>query len=367
MFDVQKVQSGLLTSVGIRPALDPTLPTLTPSIQTSDSGLWLNDIAGFDLRTFKDTQEFVGVTEAQFNDLLEKTRRSAITDVMYQVFSAPSYIDRNYVYSKAASRTNLETGIPIGFAGFRVIIDDKKNVGFKITRVRLEYDMSAAPIDVTLFLFNSFVHGFMEMQQITLTEPDQVVTLNWTVNASSVDNDYKGEYYFVIAFDGVLVPFKRDYKDAIEQNDFAGLCIEPMSVYDPGGNVNGFDPNAVKLIQGTNVGMNPDITVFYDYTDVILRNQMLFYRAIQLQWAIKLMNVCATSMRSNRDERRAKEIVAMIVTYINGQRGEGLPYIKGHDAVLLYEVEQIKKQIESLKNGYGTDCDYGGIEVVTQS
>jgi hypothetical protein len=367
MFDVQKVQSGLQTSVGIRAALDPALPTLTTSLQTSDSGLYLNDIAGFDLAAFKNTQEFATISEIKFNELLENTRKSAITDVMYQVFSAPSYIDRNYIYSRPSSRTNLETGIPEGFAGFRIVIDDRKNVGFKISRVRLEYDTSDGPVPVTLFLFNSFVRGYMEIQQITLNEPDEVLTLNWTVNASSVDNDYKGEYYFVISIDSTIVPFKRDYKDAIVQNDLAGLCIEPMSVFDPGGNVNGFDPNAIQLISGTNTGMNPDISVFYDYTDVILRNPMTFYRAIQLQWAIKLMNICATSMRSNRDERKAKEIVAMIMTYVNGQRGEGLPYIKGHDAVLLYEVEQIKKQIESIKNGYGTDTGYEGIEVVTQT
>ena len=370
MFDVQKIQTGLVEAVGIRQPLNPDLPVLDASILTSESGLWLNDVAGFDLATFKNTNEYFAADDAQFNELLQQTRESAITDLMYRVFSKPSYIDRNLLFTQTASRTNLETGVPAGFAGYRIRISDQKNVAFEITRTRLEYRAGAGvnPVQVTLYLFNSFAVNPLFSQQVDITSEDMVVDLNWKVDATA--SDYKGDYYFGLLLgqvdvptgEIVVTPFKRDYENADLKNVFTALCIETISVPGYIGNVC-FDPNLVETIDGTSVGINPDITVFYDYTDLILQNKLLFYRALQLTWAIKLMQICATSMRSNRDERRGKEIVNMIMLYVNGQKGEGLQYVKGHSQTLQYEIENLQAQLIGIKEGY--DNDYG-IEVITQ-
>lgn len=358
MFDVPMIQANLFRGVGIRPALDPDLPVLDPDLQASESGLYLNEIEGFDLGAFMNATEYYGMTEDEFNARLVQTQQESISEVMFKVFTKPSYIDRNFFYSKASGRVDEETGIPQGYAGFRIRPSDTKNIGFKITRVRLEYNVAGGPVDATIFLFNSFNQTFLEFKLVTISELDQVEELNWVVN--STKGDYKGEYYLLISFDGQLTPYKRNYNDANRMNYFSQLEITPVNIPQPV-SANIFDPNrALRLAENT--GMNPDITVYYDYTDLILQNKHLFWRAIQLQWAVHLMGLCVTSMRSNRDERRAKEILVQMAIYTEGQRGEGRQYIRGARPELKSVITSITEEIEKLTCGYEPD----GIYVVTQ-
>ena len=72
------------------------------------------------------------------------------------------------------------------------------------------------------------------------------------------------------------------------------MCIENIKVP----NVTGTDIFNLDNVDGADEtwGLNPDITVYYDYTDLITNNKRLFSTAIQLQGQI----ISLSQYESNR-------------------------------------------------------------------
>lgn len=346
MVRVSKIQEGLFGIVGLRQPLDPSFPILSEQNLTSRSGLYADDVPPFKLKLLKDTQEYISISDEQLNAYISQMQKTAITSVMFKVFDQGSYIDRNYLFSRANSRTKVINQISIGQCfGFKIEVGARKNLGFKINRVRLEFDFDGSEVDVTLYLMNSFLNEPIYSKEITINKSDFIQDLDWVID--STENDYKGNYYLLIqAKDGArLQPFERNYENSPAQNDIAFLDFEQIIIPNFNSEMFVFE-NEISFSQ--NVGINPDVMVYDDFTDFVLNSQNLFARAIQLEFAIALMMQVATSTRSNRDERLGREIVAMMLVSINGEEGKS----KGLKGSLYHEVGQIKKEIEKLKKSF---------------
>lgn len=345
MVQISKIQEGLFGIVGLRQPLDPSLPILSDANKTSRSGLYVDDIQPFKLKLFKDTQEFIAITDEQLNDVLEQVQKTSITNVMFKVFDQGDYIDRNYLYSNANSRTKVVNIANGTVFGWKIEVEERKNLAFKIGRVRLEFDFDGATHDVKLYLMNSFLSEPIKQKEITLTRKDQIEELQWIVD--STDNDYKGYYYLLIqSVSGErLQPFERNIDDSNEMNDIAFLEFEGVMI--PNFNAENFNFEPERYIS-QNVGINPDVIVYDDFTDFVIQSQFMFARAIQLEMAIYLMSQIAGSTRSNQNERMAREIVAMMQVAINGQENVN----KGLDGQLWHEVASLKKEVKKLKQSF---------------
>jgi len=354
MFNVTKVQNGLTGVVGVRQPLNPEYAILTAPNTASSSGLYLDEVSHYKTEFFIDNIDYKDASDADKNTLITNIQKSAISSVMYEVFGEESYIDRNFVYSKATTRQTPESGILNGFVGFKIKPSAKKNIGFEITRIRLEFQGAG---DIKIILFNSNVNDPIKTADITITSSDQIEELNWVVD--STDGDYKGEYYLGFIYDGSLIPFKRDYQDSNYQNNIAELNIERVYVNDADG-VAIFDLDQVYGLS-QNCGLNPDITVYSDYTDLILNNKKLFARAIQYQWGIDMMRTYINSMRSNRNERISKDVIAQTLQAIEGSTINNPLKIVGLREYLGDEIVKLRKSVEQLKRGY---FPYG-VEVIT--
>jgi hypothetical protein len=347
MFDVTKIQTGLLGLVGIRQPLNPEFSILDAANIASRSGRYLDDIANYKTEYAIDTMDYKDATDAQVNDTFREIQKSAISTVCQQVFGDLNYIDRNFIYTQATTRQTPETTLVSGFVGFSIKPNPTKDVAFKITRIRLEFD-GTYPFDLTVKLFNSNIDTPLQSKTVSITSNSQLEDFNWVVN--NTDNDYKGEYYLGYIFDGKLTPYKRDYEASNVQNNISELQIEPSYVAGATG-ATIFNLEDVYYLS-ENTGLNPDITVYDDYTDLILQNQHLFGNAIQLQWAIIMMQRYIASTRSNRLERISKNLILMTITTIEGS-GEGSPVrITGLNTLLSNEIIKIQKSIEELKAGY---------------
>lgn len=354
MFDVNKIQTGLLGLVGIRQPSDPDYAFLDAANTTSDSALFLDDISNFKVQFYKDTQDYVGASDAELNTDLQNIQKAAIVSVCQQVFGSDSYIDKNFIYTEATNRVDVETTIQNGFVGFRIIPDANKDVAFKITRVRLEFQGTG---DIKLVLFNSNLNDPIYEQIITIASNTQLETLDWVVN--STNDDYKGEYYLGYQYDGTLIPFKRNYRYSNSRNYIKNLCIEPY-ISIGSDDVTMFDIDHAEFLS-ENTGLNPDITVYNDYTDLILENKFLFAKAIQLQYAILVMQKYVSTTRSNNIERLSKETILRTIETIEGSTRQSPIRVTGLNKYLGDEVEMLMKTIEQLKKGY-----FGsGIQVIT--
>lgn len=344
MFDVTKIQTGLTGLVGIRQPLDPTYAILDATNLASRSGLYLDDIPNFKLKYYIDTQDYAAASNVDMNNHLRTIQDSAIVNVCNAVFGKESYIDRGFLYSHAMNRINVDTGLLNGFVGFKIKPSMTKNVAFKITRVRLEFQGAG---DITLVLFNSALNVPMQTKTVTISQNTQLETLNWVVSNS--DGDYKGEYYFGYIYDGTLQPFKRDYENSNIQNVYKEMSVEKVYV-ENGDAVNLFDLSQVHGLS-QNTGLNPDITVYDDFTDMILQNEHLFAKAVQLSWVIDIMNRYVNSTRSNRNERLSKEQL-MLIQAIEGTKPDAPIKVTGLRQLLGWELKSVRKEIKDLQRGY---------------
>jgi len=359
MFEVTKIQDSLEKLVGIR---QPANPDLTVNVdsdnQLSESGLFLDDIPPFNLEAIYNSQDYVGINSLDqsldFNTYLRNIKRSSIANVVTQVFDKPSYIDRGLLFVNESPRLNLETfPIDIRYYGYEIEVSNTKNIGFKITRANFQFDFDNSTQFVNVYLFNSNVNTPIAVKPVNLTSNNHWDNLNFTVDSTT--NDYKGKYYLLVQIPTPerLQPYKRDFEEGNFMNNVKELEIERV-VFKDTLDISNFN-SYYDIDTSQNVGINLDITVFNDYTDLIIQNKFLFSKVVQLQTVVTLMMKVATSMRSNRDERQSKELTAMIMTYVNGINANGDFNMKGLNKSIPFEIESLRKEIASIRDGYFGD------------
>lgn len=360
MFDKSKIETALFGEVGFRQPYNPDYAILEPDLLTSRSGKYVTDNPYAKIEFYKDSQDYKDISDSDFNEQLRDVVRSAISDTCNAVFDSPSYIDRNLFYRYAFNPSDGVDTIPDGFIGYRIQVADKKNIAFEIKRVFLNF--SPVGEDITILLFNSSINSPIESQVVTLTSEHQEVELNWVVNNS--DGYYKGEFYLGYIYNSGSVsyqPIKREYNCANVLSVFTYLGIEEVKV--PGHltatlfNLEDYEG----LSEST--GLNFDVTVYEDFTDLIIQNSRLFADAIYYNVAISMINVYRASLRSNRNQRKSEEHIIRVIQEIEGQNEVGSVKIVGLSWKLKTELSSLKKSIEKLKKGYTG----GMIKVVTMS
>lgn len=356
MFDKTKVETALLGIVGLNQPNNPDYAIIDTPNLASTSGYYVTDISMAKIEFFKDSQDYEAISNTDFNDLLRTIQKSAITSVCNQVFQTQDFRDRNLFYKRPNNNAEAET-LNDGFVGWEICVTKEKNVAFEITRVILDFQGNFG--DIILQLYNTGNPNPIQSKDITITKQHQEEVLNWVVDNSG--DTYKGNYYLgYVKSASTPIPFKRNYQSSKILSKIEGLRIDPMKVDGHTGNVL-FNLDDTEGLS-ENIGVNPDVIVYNDYTDFIKQNKGLFGRAIQIDMAIKMMNVISSSLRVNKHERMAAAKVR-IVQDINGiDADNGKLKIFGLRTQLFGEIAMIKKEVEKLRLGY-----FGGrIKVATR-
>lgn len=347
MYNKTKVISGLSGLVGWRQPFNPALPVLDANNLTSSSNRYFNENPYVKLDYIKDMQDYIDISDTDFNTLLRNTEETAIQNVLDTVFDMPDFIDRQVLYQYANSKTKLESGNK-GFVGFEIKISKEKNVAFEISRILLEFDGAG---DVELLLFNSAKEMPIFTQKVTISSKFQEVELNWRVD--NTNGFYKGDFYLGYLADGLTVtPFKRDYELSDIKSCVTHLLIEegtfPTQTTAELGDLDNWQNT------DNTYGLNPDITVFDDFTDMVIQNKQLFSSAIQMQGAINFIDMYISSLRSNRNNRISEEMISKIFVELNGL-DNGMTKQVGLRDKLGAEIKRISKEIMKLKRGYFAD------------
>ena len=344
MFNKNKIDT-LYGIVGLRGSDNPLYQILDAANLASTSGYFVDDNPYCKIELYKDNQDYNEITDVGFNANLKKLQESSISSVCDAVFSDSDYIDRQVLYRYAQNKTTTET-LPSGFIGYKITPNDTKSLAFSITRDILSFDGTG---DIELMIFNSSKKEVVFSEVVSIVSDHQVVELDWTLD--DTDGLYKGEYYYGYNTDGLTVqPFKRDYNNSNIESIISDLYIENIFVKDHNTNTL-FD---LTTTEGNSLttGLNPDITVYEDYTDLILNNKKLFSRAIQLDMQIKMIGFNLASIRSNKNQRLGEANTVRMLQEIDGQSGDGVVKIAGLRPMLLGEVKRLTTKIEALKDGY---------------
>lgn len=357
MFNVSKIQNSLSGLVGFSQPFNPEYAIVNAENLASESGYFVNSNPFAKIEYIKDCQDYAGISNDNFNTVLSDIIKNSAINVVNQVFSKPSYIDRQLLYKYALNKTETDV-LPNGFIGYRLEIDDTKSVAFKITRILLDFDGTG---DIELMLFNSSKKEPLFTETVTISTDHQEVVLDWELN--DTNTIYKGEYYvgYIKSASTTVQPFKRDFENAEIMSYVTHLDIERISV--PNHTTNTiFDLNDVASLDDA-TGLNLDITVYDDFTDLIIQNRFLFARAIHISAVINCLQIYLASLRSNRNERQAEQLYNKVLLEVEGTRsGDNVISVKGLRPQLLSEISEIKKEITKLKEGYLGN----GWEVITE-
>lgn len=357
MFDVAKIQADLSGLVGFTQPLNPDYAVINAGNLESESGYYVNSNPFAKVEYLKDCQDYADVSDENFNKVLEDIIKNSAVNVANQVFNLSSYIDRNLIYKYAQSKNETDV-LPEGFIGFRIRIDTTKSVALKITRLFCDFDGSGT---LNLLLFNSAKKQVIQTKEINIDSDHVETELNWNLN--DTDGLYKGEYFIGYIKDENLNinPFKRDYQSSHQMSVISHLDIAKIIVNDHSSNEL-FDISQVRYLDEA-TGLNLDITVHNDYTDLIIQNRFLFARAIQLSAIINCLQIYMASLRSNRNQRHADDLYNKILVEIEGTRAsDNVISVKGLRPQLLSEISTIKDEIQRLREGYLGD----GFEVLTE-
>lgn len=347
MFDVSKIKDSLSGLVGFKQPFNPDYAIVNASNQLSESGYFVNSNPFAKIEYIKDCQDYVGISNDDFNSILSDIIQNSSVNVINQVFTESAYIDRQVLYRYALNKNETEN-LPNGFIGFRIKVDNTKSIAFKITRLFLDFEGTG---DIKILLFNSARKTPLRSQEITINSDHQEVVLDWILN--DTDSIYKGEYFIgYIKSESTLVePYKRNYEGSNILSQITHLDIDKV-ILPSHSTETLFDLAKVQFLS-ENTGLNLDITVYDDFTDLIIQNRFLFARAIYLSGIINTLQIYMASLRSNGNERQANELYQKVLIEVEGTRSnDNVISVKGLRPQLISEISDIKSEITKIKEGY---------------
>lgn len=347
MFDVSKIKNSLSGLVGFKQPFNPDYAIVDANNLLSESGYYVNSNPFAKIEYIKDCQDYSEISDANFNKVLSDVIEDSAVNVINQIFSESSYIDRNLIYRNALNKNETDV-LPNGFVGFKIEIDDTKSVAFNISRVFLDFEGTG---DIALILLNSAKKTALKEQIITIDSDHKEYQLDWVLN--DTEEVYKGEYFIGYIKDDLstLSPYKRDYEDSNIMSVITHLEIDKIIVNDHDSN-SLFDLSKVEFLNES-TGLNLDISVYDDFTDLIIQNRFIFARAVYITAIINTLQIYMASLRSNRNERQAEELYKKILIEVEGTRsGDNVISVKGLRPQLLSEISTIKDEITKIKEGY---------------
>lgn len=343
MFDKTKVEA-IVGIIGLRQPNNPAYAIVDADNLLSDSGYFVTDVEHVKVEFFKDAQDYEAITDDDFNDLLRQVQKSAIVDVCNLVFNDQDFQDRNLVHVNPNNNVEAET-LDDGFVGYKIEVKKEKNTAFKITRAILDFKSNFS--DITLQLYNTGDPNPIQSKTITITEQHQVEQLDWVVDSSG--DTYKGDYYLGYIKNSLTpIPFKRSYQNSKDISNIAGLSISQSQVKGHTTNVL-FDLDSTEGL-AENIGINPDIVSYKDYTDFILQNKTLLAPAINLKMAILMLQTATSSIRVNRNKDISSADTERMLQTLNGVNiGDGKLRVISLHSQLFSSIETIQTEIKKLQ------------------
>lgn len=344
MFDVRLIKQGLSGLVGFRQPANPAFAVVDTENQASVSGLFVTDNPYAKIEYLKANSDYAKISDEDFNKMLKNIRETSVMNVCNQVFNEPDFIDRNLVYSNTLNKVETEQ-LPVGFIGYKIVLDSKKNIAFRINKAILELSTSG---NMDLLVYNSSLKEPIFTHSITYTDYYNVEEVDIMVNDLGF---HKGTFYVGFLSDGSLETYKRSYLDSNLKNSIT--CMDIHSIYVPEHtSTDLFDQTKVRDYANY-IGLNLDITIIDDHTDFILTNKYLFSRAIYIDAIISCLNIYAASLRRNMNQMNSDELYSRIMLEIEGTRpDDNVIHIRGLRPEMLYEISQIREQLLKLKQGF---------------
>jgi len=336
MIQADIINSVAVGVVGWKQSSRTGSPVLDTANKASSSGLYYQMGNGLcTVENIKAAVDDEAISDVNINTYLADLAKSALNDVCHRVFDVEDFVDGGLLlkHENKFSET-LDNGTD--FVGFEIDLSKRNDLSVILNSLLLEFN---AVDSVKVLLFNSQVNAIIDSETIaTLANSVKSTSAGWVLN----DLQYGGKWYVGYLRSGLTAKaIKRNFSLASLQTAFAGVDIKPIKV--AGWNAETmFDPSLVTYTSDT-WGMNFNISIYKDYTDIVKSNVNRFAKALQLQVCANVIDLLSNSVRSNKNERLSK---AYALVELNGNRYN--PAFPEHSGVL----SKLNTEIKILRNTY---------------
>lgn len=300
MIRSDKIKVALIGGVGFRQSPLTEFAIVDLSNQTSDSGLFYQDASSIvTIENIKECQQAKDIFDEDFNIYLKQLQESVIIEVCRAVtVNESDFIqDANlYPFEKVFKNTIEKRGKFVGF-GFEP--STNRIALSKLNYVELMFDSDAT---FNLYLYNSNKPN-APIKTLSVTSiANEAVIVNLDDWFIADDATHKGGSFYAGYFEddlGSAKALKKDYNLGQLQVSTACSFIRPVSLTHSSTVI---DVESV-IEENDTYGLNLGISVYNDYTELIIKNKNLFWEAIQLQMAEKVLNIIKATNRTNRVTR----------------------------------------------------------------
>lgn len=361
MINVAKIKSGFNPTgkvlVGFKDSLDPTFAIVDAANKNSLSNYFATDNSYVKIEFLKDASENVSKDNLAFNAMLKDMIETACVNVCNDVFNdQPDFIDRQVMYTFPTVKKSVNTSILAnGWYGYRIRPSYSKDIAFKINRIFLEFEGIGT---VKICLFSTYNDAPLFSETITINNENTkefIPATDWVIDNCD-SRYYKGEFYLgylVVSGSFTLKPYDRRVKLGNYYNWPKEAEIYP--VYFANHSVVDVIPDTTQA-PGNPIycGLNLDISTYYDYSGFCVQNKQLFAEAINYNLQIQCLRLILSSIRSNPNQRRGRDIVDAIAKEIEGVRGNSFADVMNHTGLLESfdnTIVKTKKAVDRLING----------------
>jgi hypothetical protein len=324
MFNVVDIKQSLFGLIGWGDFNSPK--TLTPENKESRSQRYFQDFHNScTLSNIYYLMEKENATEAEFNEYLKRLQETAILSSLNGIFNEDILIEQTLLFNR---RSDVVQSVNVS----------GKKVGYRITAVKnFSYCAVIKNIsllftqdgDVNIKLWHSYAGLLWEDTYNVTANIEKIININKTLYYSC--KEYKGGFFF-LCYDYDLTPVEYD----CDFNKTYAFLAEPFegAVLD----------DTVSLGTGKTYGLNAEICVYRDFTEIIKLNEGTFTTLIGLQMAANCIEMVLNSKRSNQTERITKEQQNRLYNDLNvAFSSPEFPYTTGIKNQIAREIKRIKQ------------------------
>lgn len=308
-------------------------PTVNAANLAASSGLYYQ--MGHGLCTVENIKAAVdddAISDANLNTYLTDLSKNGLNDVCQAVFGDDDHIDTGLLFKHENKFSEIITNAA-DFVGFEFDLSKRNDLSIIINSLILEFSSAES---VKVLMFNSQKSALYSSQAVTtIANTAKHTSVNWVMN----DLEYGGKFYVGYlrsALTGNAI--KRNFQLANLATYFKDANIRPIRV--PSWNTETmFDPSTI-VYESDTWGMNFNISLYNDYTQIVKSNVNRFAKALQLQVCANVVDLISNTVRSNKSERLSKAYALM---ELDGNRNnQNFPEHTGLISKLGSEVRKLK-------------------------
>jgi len=340
-FDGSRVLTALTGRVGWKQPARSGSPVINTANQTARSSRYFQDFHSIvTVDNVKATMEEPSADSTNLNAYLADLQRAAIMRCLNSVFREPEYLQQVLLFDRIG-----QNDLPIEntgqFVGYEINIAPAMDVSVQIDSATLMFDRD---VTFNLYLFKDGKKSPVATISVSAVAYEATVVAFADQVLSYIGSATKGGRFYFGYFQDDLGSARAIQEQVCASNKTICFCAQPMTSKKITGQLD-FDRNQRSYtIQP--FGINLEISVFKDHTQMVVKKAHLFDEAIGLIVAYMVIENIIYTCRSNGNERVLKDELSKIGIQLdlNGQAPiSDSPRIKGLNTRIEEELQRLRK------------------------